>query len=85
MIQSPLAPHMEADTEDNPPSASGGDIIFPEEENIQLQGVPQTAPVQSVLYDRYSKTDPEVPAHLNLYGSPIADDRALCTQWQKGL
>ena len=48
-------------------------------------GVPPTAPVRSVLYNRYSKTDPEVPAHLNLYGSPIADNSTLCTQWREGL
>ena len=34
-------PHMEADTEDNPPSASGEDIISPEEEEILLGGTPQ--------------------------------------------
>ena len=34
-------PHMEADTEDNPPSASGGDIISPEEEEILLDETPQ--------------------------------------------
>ena len=34
-------PHMEADTEDNPPSASGGDTISPEEEEILLGGTPQ--------------------------------------------
>ena len=34
-------PHMEADTEDNPPSASGGDTISPEEENILLGEIPQ--------------------------------------------
>ena len=34
-------PHMEADTKDNPPSASGGDIISPEEENILLGETPQ--------------------------------------------
>ena len=33
--------HMEADTEDNPPSASGGDTISPEEENILLGETPQ--------------------------------------------
>ena len=34
-------PHMEADTEDNPPLASGGDTISPEEEEILLGGTPQ--------------------------------------------
>ena len=34
-------PHMEADTKDNPPSASGGDTISPEEENILLGETPQ--------------------------------------------
>ena len=34
-------PHMEADTKDNPLSASGGDIISPEEENILLGETPQ--------------------------------------------
>ena len=34
-------PHMEANTEDNPPSASGGDAISPEEENILLGEIPQ--------------------------------------------
>ena len=34
-------PHMEADTKDNPPSASGGDTISPEEEVILLDGTPQ--------------------------------------------
>ena len=34
-------PHMEADTEDNPPSASGGNTISPEEEEILLCGTPQ--------------------------------------------
>ena len=34
-------PRMEADTEDNPPLASGGDTIFPEEEAILLGGTPQ--------------------------------------------
>ena len=33
--------HMKADTEDNPPLASGGDIISPEEENILLGETPQ--------------------------------------------
>ena len=33
--------HMEADTEDNPLSASGGDTIPPEEEEILLGGTPQ--------------------------------------------
>ena len=35
------SPHMEADTEDNPPSASGGDTISQEEENILLGETPQ--------------------------------------------
>ena len=48
-------------------------------------GVPPTAPVQSVCYNRNSKTDPEALAHLNLYGSPIADDSTQRTQWQEGL
>ena len=34
-------PHMEADTEDNPPSALGGDTISPEEEEILLGGTLQ--------------------------------------------
>ena len=34
-------PHMEADTEDNPLSASGGDTVFPEEEAILMSGTPQ--------------------------------------------
>ena len=34
-------PHMEADIEDNPPSASGGDTISPEEEEILLGETPQ--------------------------------------------
>ena len=34
-------PHMEANTKDNPPLASGGDIISPEEENILLGETPQ--------------------------------------------
>ena len=34
-------PHMEADTEDNPPLASGGDTISPEEEEILLAGTLQ--------------------------------------------
>ena len=34
-------PHMEADTKDNPPPASGGDAISPEEENIHLGEIPQ--------------------------------------------
>ena len=34
-------PHMEADTKDNPPSASGGDTISPEEEEILLCRTPQ--------------------------------------------
>ena len=34
-------PHMEADTEDNPLPASGGDAISPEEENILLGEIPQ--------------------------------------------
>ena len=33
--------HMEADTEDNPPLASGRDNISPEEEAILMGGVPQ--------------------------------------------
>ena len=33
--------HMEADTEDNPRPASGGDAISPEEENILLGEIPQ--------------------------------------------
>ena len=36
-----FGPHMEADTEDNPLSASGGDIISPEEEEILLGETPQ--------------------------------------------
>ena len=35
-------PHMEANTEDNPPSASGGDIISSEEEQILLGETPQS-------------------------------------------
>ena len=35
------SPHMEADTEDDPPPASGGDAISPEEENILLGEIPQ--------------------------------------------
>ena len=34
-------PHMEADTKNNLPSASGGDTISPEEEAILLGGTPQ--------------------------------------------
>ena len=34
-------PHMEADTEDNPPSASGEDTVSPEEEAILMGGTPQ--------------------------------------------
>ena len=34
-------PHMEADTEDNPLLASGGDTISPEEEAILMGGTPQ--------------------------------------------
>ena len=34
-------PHMEADTKDNPPLASGGDTISPEEEAILMDGTPQ--------------------------------------------
>ena len=34
-------PHMEANTKDNLPSASGGDAISPEEEEILLGGTPQ--------------------------------------------
>ena len=34
-------PHIEADTEDNPPLASGGDTISLEEENILLGETPQ--------------------------------------------
>ena len=34
-------PRMEADTEDNPPSASGGDTISPEDEAILMGGTPQ--------------------------------------------
>ena len=34
-------PHMEADTEDNPPSASGGDTVSTEEEAILMGGTPQ--------------------------------------------
>ena len=34
-------PHMEADTKDNPPSASGGDTLSPEEEAILMGGTPQ--------------------------------------------
>ena len=34
-------PHMEANTEDNPPSASGGDTVSPEEEAILMGGTPQ--------------------------------------------
>ena len=34
-------PHIEADTEDNPPLASGGDTVSPEEEAIFLGGTPQ--------------------------------------------
>ena len=35
-------PHIEANTEDNPPSASGGNIISPEEEEILMGGSPQS-------------------------------------------
>ena len=34
-------PHMEADTEDNPPPALDGDAISPEEETILLGEIPQ--------------------------------------------
>ena len=34
------SPHMKADIKDNPPQASGGDAIFPEEENILLSEIP---------------------------------------------
>ena len=34
-------PHTEANTEDNPPQASGGDTISPEEENLLLDEIPQ--------------------------------------------
>ena len=34
-------PPMEANTEDNPPPASGGDAISPEEENLLLDEIPQ--------------------------------------------
>ena len=34
-------PHMEADTKDNPLSASGGDTVPPEEEAILMGGTPQ--------------------------------------------
>ena len=53
--------------------------------SIYAVGVPPTAPVRSVRYNRNSKTDPEALAHLNLYGSPIADDSTLRTQWWVGL
>ena len=42
--------------------------------------VPTTAPVQSIRNNRNSKTDAEALTHLNLYGSPVADDSTLCTQ-----
>ena len=35
-------PHMEANTKDNPPSTSGGNIISPEEEEILMGGSPQS-------------------------------------------
>ena len=53
--------------------------------SVYAVGVPPTAPVQSVHYNRNSKTDPEVLVHLNLYGSPIADNSILRTQWRQGL
>ena len=60
-------PHMEADTEDNPPSASGGDTIFLEEEEILLGETPQpedhsprskTALVQEGLWSYVSHPKP---------------------------
>ena len=38
--QSPPAPQVEANTEDNSPAASDGDVIFLEEENVLLGDIP---------------------------------------------
>ena len=53
--------------------------------SVYAVGVPPTAPVRSVHNNRNSKTDPEALAHLNLYGSPVADNSTLRTQWREGL
>ena len=53
--------------------------------SIYAVGMPPTAPARSVLYDRYSKTDPEVLTHLNLYSFRLADDGTSRTQWREGL
>ena len=58
---------------------------YPVNLSICVVGVPPTAPAQSALYNRYSKTEPEALMHLNLYSSRLADNRTSCTQWQKGL
>ena len=52
---------------------------FPVNLSILAVGVPPTAVVRSVQHGGYSKTDSEVLVHLNLYGSLLADERALRT------
>ena len=52
---------------------------FPVNLSVLAVGVPPTAVVRSVQHGGYSKTDPEVLMHLNLYGSQLADERALST------
>ena len=49
-------PHMEADTEDNPPLASGGDTVSPEEEAILLGRTPQPEDSATGSHSPRSKT-----------------------------
>ena len=49
-------PHMEADTEDNPPLASGGDTVSPEEEAILLGRTPQPEDLATGSHSPRSET-----------------------------
>ena len=49
-------PRMEADTEDNPPLASGGDTVSPEEEAILLGRTPQPEDLATGSHSPRSET-----------------------------
>ena len=67
------------------PLGPGGSLLPCELKCQHNRSVPLTAPVWSICNTRNSKTDPEALTHLNLYGSPVADDSTLRTQWRGGL
>ena len=67
------------------PLGPRGSLLPCELKCLRNRSVPPTAPVWSIRNNRNSKTDPEALTHLNLYGSPVADDSTLRTQWRGGL